>query len=400
MSELNIIYTLICCCAVLQIWLHVREIQYQQLQAQIYLHDGTHEYVISKTWFAIVDISLNALFTIFMLSMLFNNYVALVRSIWGFDSGYQWMVLVSVVMFQSAFQRIVTMGRLWMVDRRYGHSNISLRTFSIDTLIQAGLLLCVAGTLGLGAIYILRAGWIAGWPWLVLLWSGFMLVRSWIYPVLIAPIFNDYRSIEDGQFRNQINTLAQQAGMVIDEMVVMDGSRRSSHGNAQVTGLGAFRRVVLLDTLDEILSRDEMLAVIAHEFGHLHLHHMSVFRLYNFLLATILIGLFAVTAEFLGVNVGAGLAMLWLLIPSFTFIVKPITSALVRRFEYEADAFAKSCDYGTLLAGALRKLILSNGSPHTSEPLYSLVYQHHPTPKDRLVRLEPEVGIDLQVSIV
>jgi STE24 endopeptidase len=234
--------------------------------------------------------------------------------------------------------------------------------------------------------------WLSVW----LLWSGFSLLLMWLYPVVIAPLFNRFRPLDNPELRQRIERLVQMAGFTARGIFVVDGSRRSSHGNAYFTGLGRNKRIVFYDTLLQSLNHDEILAVLAHELGHFHHAHIKKRLLTMNVLSLAMLSLLAWLGQQpwfyagLGVDRPGGdmlLALFLLCGPLVGEFLQPVTMYLQRRDEYQADAFAAAHDYARQLSAALLKLYQDNATTLTPDPLYSIFHDSHPTALARIHQL-------------
>lgn len=392
---LSLAFGLVLAGLLLQLWLHGRELRYQQRRPD---RGRGRDYTRQRLRVTLLGLLVEGLCVLLLvagLDGLDRLWQAAGLSGWAL----QWVLPVTVLLLLAALRRALTLLRVWSVERRFGYSRQTLAGFLRDSLVQGGLLLACGAGLVAAALFLLGSGlesdwgsgwgggWSQGWPWLVLLWGGFVWARSWLYPVLIAPLFNSYRACDDAVLAHRVRAIARQAGVRLGALLVMDGSRRSSHGNAHVAGAGGSRRVVLLDTLHGILEREEIVAVVAHEVGHLGARHMLGFQLCTLLASSVWIGLFSLAAGLAELAPGEGLALLWLLSPSAALLVKPLFSRLIRGFEHQADAFAAACGYGDALACALVKLTRHNGAVTDSDPWFGLVYHSHPGLGERLRRL-------------
>ena len=208
-----------------------------------------------------------------------------------------------------------------------------------------------------------------------------------VFPRWIAPLFNRFTPLEDGDLRKRIEALIERCGFHAKGLFVMDGSRRSSHGNAYFTGFGAEKRIVFFDTLIDRLTAPEIEAVLAHELGHFARGHIPRLLAVRFALALVLLAILGwlyrepAFYEALGLgapHIGAALAGFALIIPVFTFPFQPLASLIARRQEFEADAFAAQHASAADLASALAKLYRDNAATLTPDPLHSLVYDSHP----------------------
>jgi STE24 endopeptidase len=238
--------------------------------------------------------------------------------------------------------------------------------------------------------------WLYAWA----VWSGFQLLMLVLYPSLIAPLFNKFTPLDDDSLKNRIEQLMQRVGFASQGLFVMDGSKRSAHGNAYFSGFGSAKRIVFFDTLLSRLAPQEIEAVLAHELGHFKLKHI-VKRIAV---------MFAVSLGFLamlgylkgqtwfytglgvepmlnGSNDAMALILFALALPVFTFLLSPLTSISSRKHEFEADAFASKHTNAQDLVSALVKLYEDNASTLTPDPLHSAFYDSHPPASVRIDRL-------------
>ena len=239
-----------------------------------------------------------------------------------------------------------------------------------------------------------------GTLWWVFVWAGwisFALFLTWVYPAFIAPWFNKFTPVEDGAVRDRIEGLLGRTGFASQGLFVMDGSRRSAHANAYFTGWGSKKRIVLYDTLCEMLSPVEIEAVLAHEIGHCR--HRHIWKRIAASAAYSLAGLFLLshlleTGWFfsgLGVSTpthAAGLLLFMWVAPVFTFPLNPLWSAWSRKHEYEADAYAIGQSPASALVDALVKMVDKNASTLTPDPIHSAYYDSHPPASLRIARIE------------
>lgn len=236
------------------------------------------------------------------------------------------------------------------------------------------------------------------WAWGVLV--AFILVATWIGPTFIAPLFNKFKPLEDGPLKEKIQALLVRCGFISQGLFVMDGSKRSAHGNAYFTGIGRAKRIVFFDTLIEKLTPEEIEAVLAHELGHFKKNHIRKRLVVTFitsLAGLALLGWLSTQAWFylgLGVmpemdgnNGGLALALFTLTLPVFTFFFVPIGSFFSRKHEFEADAFAAEKTNANDLVSALVKLYQDNAATLTPDPLYSAFYDSHPPAPIRIHHL-------------
>ncbi len=285
----------------------------------------------------------------------------------------------------------------FVVERRFGFSKMSVRLF-ISDLIKGTVLSLLIGTPALAAVlWLIQHGGEHFWLWTWLAWCSFSLLMVWAYPTLIAPRFNRFTPLADNDLLMRINQLLARCGFASDGVFVMDGSRRSSHGNAYFTGLGKSKRIVFFDTLLEQLEPEEIEAVLAHELGHFHHGHIRSRIALAFASSLLLLWLFAqllyLPDFYLGLGStemtpATGLLLFMLSMPVFTFILHPLSSMLSRRHEYQADDFAASHSNANALVSALTKLYRDNASTLTPDPLHSAFYDSHPPASLRIAHLQ------------
>jgi STE24 endopeptidase len=248
----------------------------------------------------------------------------------------------------------------------------------------------------LAVLWLMTAMGTRWWLYVWLFWLAFNLLVMLLYPTLIAPLFNKFSPLPDGDLKSRIESLLGRCGFTASGLFVMDGSKRSAHGNAYFTGLGAARRIVFFDTLIDKLAPPEVEAVLAHELGHFRRHHVwkriGVMSLVSLALLWLLGQLIAEPWFYQGLGVATGSTAMALILfsqalPAFIFPLTPVASGLSRRHEYEADAYAaRQADAGSLVA-ALVKLYRDNAATLTPDPLHSLFYDSHPPASLRIARL-------------
>jgi STE24 endopeptidase len=217
-----------------------------------------------------------------------------------------------------------------------------------------------------------------------------------VYPSFIAPLFNKFSPLHDEQLKTRIESLLTKCGFKSQGLFVMDGSTRSSHGNAYFTGFGASKRVVFFDTLLARLNTDEIESVLAHELGHFKHHHVikRIIMLFSvsFLGLALLGWLMQQTWFYNGLGVQNAsnymALMLFLLVsPVFLFLMRPVMASYSRKNEFEADAYAAKQASAKDLVSALVKLYRDNAATLTPDPLHSAFYDSHPPASLRIAKL-------------
>jgi len=291
--------------------------------------------------------------------------------------------------------------KAFVIDERFGFNKMTPLTFFTDLLKHVLVGLTLGVPLLLAALWLMQEAGTYWWLYLWLVWTGFNLLVLAIYPTFIAPMFNKFSPLTDESLRTRIENLLTKCGFKSQGLFVMDGSRRSSHGNAYFTGLGANKRVVFFDTLLERLAPEEIEAVLAHELGHFKHRHVVKRILLMFALSFVglaLLGWLKEAAWFyagLGVTTSSNymaLLLFMLVSPVFTFLLHPLLSLYARKNEFEADAYAAKNANASRLIEALVKLYRDNASTLTPDPLHSAFYDSHPPASIRISKLESQTS--------
>ncbi|MDH4402006.1 MAG: M48 family metallopeptidase [Burkholderiaceae bacterium] len=323
-----------------------------------------------------------------------------VSSLTTHDLFRQVLLIVVVSVLLGVLGLPFSIYRQFKLEAKFGFNRMTPGLFVSDTL--KGLLLgLVLGLPLLAAVLWLMAE--AGtywWLWAWGLWSGFNLLVLFIFPTWIAPFFNKFTPLTDETLASSIRALAQRCGFALNGLFVMDGSKRSAHGNAYFTGFGKARRIVFFDTLLARLTPDEIIAVLAHELGHFKHKHILKRLAFSFTGALIffaILGWIAQQSWFytdLGVipqlggrNDGMALLLFFMVIPVFTFAFTPLFSWFSRKDEFEADHFATQQSSAEQLVSALVKLVDDNASTLTPDPVHSAFYDSHPPVAIRIRQL-------------
>jgi STE24 endopeptidase len=313
---------------------------------------------------------------------------------------YELGLLAAFVLIGAAVDLPFEWWRTFRIEQQFGFNRSTWRLFVADLLKSA----LVAAVLGLPlaalVLWIMKStgGW--WWLWVWAAWTAFNLLILVIYPTVIAPLFNKFEPLRDENLATRVHTLMQRCGFAAKGLFVMDGSRRSAHGNAYFTGLGAAKRVVFFDTLLSALTPGEVEAVLAHELGHFKRRHVlkRMIAMFGLSLAGLaLLGWLAsrscfytalgVTPNLAAPNDALALLLFALALPVFGIFVSPLAALLSRRHEFEADAYACAQASGADLASALIKLHQDNASTLTPDPVYVRFYYSHPPAGERLAAL-------------
>ena len=364
-------------------------------------HQKAADYSIAKTKFALFIVLLNAAvligFTLMGgLQWLANGSLEIFGPGWR----YQLALVLVFALISGLIELPFDYFRQFVLEARFGFNRMSPNLFFADLLKSTVISLA----LGLGLVWITlilmeKSGdlwWLYAW----IVWCGFQLLMLVLVPLFIAPLFNKFKPLEDDSLRARIEGLMQRIGFASSGLFVMDGSRRSAHGNAYFSGFGASKRIVFFDTLLERLEPHEIEAVMAHELGHFKLKHI-VKRIAVMFAASLaflaMLGYLKTQAWFytgLGVepmmgasNDAMALLLFVLALPVFSFLFSPLTSLSSRKHEFEADAFAAKHTNSQDLVSALVKLYEDNASTLTPDPLHSAFYDSHPPATVRINRL-------------
>ena len=291
----------------------------------------------------------------------------------------------------------ISIYQTFVIEERYGFNRNTPKQFIKDQFIQLALMSAIGFPLLALILWVMDSIGSLWWLWAWAILMSFSLLMSWLFPTLIAPLFNKFTPLEDGDLKNRINQLLSRCGFHSKGIFIMDGSRRSGHGNAYFTGLGSNKRIVFFDTLVESLEDEELEAVLAHELGHFKCKHVI-----KMMIATSIISLISLAvlgwliAEpwfYSGLGVtepsnAAALMLFMLVSPAFTFFMQPISAYFQRKFEFEADDFASNNAQATKLISGLVKLYKENASTLTPDPLYSAFHYSHPPAAIRISHLE------------
>jgi STE24 endopeptidase len=321
---------------------------------------------------------------------------------WG-ALGYQVALLVAVSAIGSVIDLPFDLWRTFRIEQQFGFNRMTWGLWLKDALVGTAMGAAIGIPLVALVLWLMAAAGALWWLWTFAVLAGFTLLMQVLYPTVIAPLFNKFQPLDDethGPLKGRVQALMQRCGFQAQGLYVMDGSKRSAHANAYFTGFGASKRVVFFDTLLSRLSAEEIEAVLAHELGHFHHRHVPkrlVTVMGVWLASLALLGWLMNQPSFytgLGVqpnmtapNHGLALLLLTLAGPVFGFFITPITAAVSRRHEFEADAYASQQARAADLTSALLKLFEDNATTLTPDPLYVRFHYSHPPASERLAAL-------------
>lgn len=305
--------------------------------------------------------------------------------------------MLSFFLISSFLDLPLSWYKTFVLEQRFGFNRSTPGVFFSDLFKQTLLALAIGAPLLWGALWLMGNAGDYWWLKLWLAWMGFTFFMMWAYPAFIAPIFNKFTPLEDENLKARVEGLLSRCGFKSQGIFVMDGSKRSGHGNAYFTGLGSNKRIVFFDTLLKSLNEDQIEAVLAHELGHFRRRHVMKNMVVMALLSLIGLALLGWASAHSWFYTGLGVTMqtnaialilFMLVIPVFSFFLHPIMTAMSRKYEYEADDFAASVSSSQHLIDALVSLYQENASTLTPDPLVSAIYDSHPPATLRVAHLQ------------
>jgi STE24 endopeptidase len=396
--------------AALRLWLGARQIAHirahratvpEQFADRVSLaaHQKAADYCVAQIRFGrlalVVEIVLLLAFTL-------GGGLQALHALWSpyLDGLWYGVALIfSVTAISGVVDLPLSLYSRFVLEQRFGFNRMTLRLFMLDFAKQLLLGLIIGTPVLLAVLCLMARMGDAWWLYVWLFWCGFNLLILFVYPTWIAPLFNTFTPLEDEAMKTRIEALLARCGFSSSGLFVMDGSKRSAHGNAYFTGFGRSKRIVFFDTLLNRLEAREVEAVLAHELGHFAHRHivkrivlifgMTLFLLYvlgQLMNADWFYAGLGVTAESAR-NTAMALILFFQTIPVFAFLTTPLASLLSRRHEFEADRYAATHASAADLVKALVKLYEDNAATLTPDPLHSLFYDSHPPAAQRVTHL-------------
>ena len=373
-------------------------------QIDLAAHQKAADYTSTKTRFA-------------MLAALFDAVLLLAFTLGG---GIQWIadfclhsfaspiaqgmsLIVIVMMLSSLLETPFDLYRTFVIEARFGFNKMTLTLYLVDALKSILLGAVIGLPLLFGVLWMMERMGGNWWLYVWVVWVIFNLLLLFLYPSFIAPLFNKFQPLQDEGLKARIEALLNKCGFTASGLFVMDGSKRSNHGNAYFTGFGKTKRIVFFDTLLARLTPSEVEAVLAHELGHFKRRHIVKRIIFTFALSLGFLwilaqlmqadwfyaGLGVTPSTISGQTASTALALLlfFLILPVFSFLLHPLTSAYSRKHEFEADAYAAQQTNAHDLCSALVKMYQDNAATLTPDPLYSTFYDSHPPAMVRINKL-------------
>jgi STE24 endopeptidase len=362
-------------------------------------HQKAADYTVTRTRFGVIETLVDG--AVLLVLTLGGGLAALVAWTAGMSGGplvQDLALIVAVGMISGLVGLPFSYWQTFVIEARFGFNKTTLRLWLADLVKGVAVGAALGLPLAALVLWLMRAAGPLWWLWTWGVWIGFQFLVLALYPTVIAPLFNKFSPLPSGPARDRIEALLARCGFAARGLYVMDGSRRSSHGNAFFTGFGRARRIVFFDTLLERLAPDEIEAVLAHELGHYKRRHVIKRIVW---MAVVSLGFLALLAwlmaspwfyDGLGVpptmeRPGVALILFFLTLPVFTFLFGPLASLYSRRHEFEADAFAAEQASAVALVQALVKLYEDNAATLTPDPVHSAFYDSHPPAAVRIARL-------------
>jgi len=367
-------------------------------QIELAAHQKAADYTVASAavsrWDTLLDTAIALLLTV-------GGGIALVDRGWA-AAGlspvlHGTAVVLSITLLSSLLALPVSIWRTFGVEARFGFNRTTPRLFVGDLLKSLLVGLALGVPLLLAILFLMTSAGTLWWVYAWVVWVAFTVLVTWAWPTLIAPLFNKFTPLQDESLKQRTEALLRRCGFSSKGVYVMDGSRRSVHGNAYFTGVGRNKRIVFFDTLIERLQIAEIEAVLAHELGHFRLHHVRwriVLSLTLGLAGLALLGALARWPDFYAAfgidspSPHAALLLFMFVLPAFTFFLTPLGAWWSRKHEFEADEFAAEYSSASQLAEALVKLYRDNATTLTPDRLHSAFYDSHPPALVRISRLQ------------
>lgn len=365
-------------------------------------HQKAADYTAAKIQLGLAELGLDV---VLLLALTFGGILAALDGFWHaqFEEArlaHGLVLFASLGVISFVVSLPGSLYRTFVLEARFGFNKMTPALYLADLAKQLVLTIAIGGPLLLAVLWLMDAMGEQWWFYVWAVWLGFNLLVLLLYPTFIAPLFNKFSPLAEGEMKTRIEALLARCGFASSGLFVMDGSKRSAHGNAYFTGFGKAKRIVFFDTLLEKLAPGEVEAVLAHELGHYkHRHIVTRIVMMSFMSLALLWLLGQLIDQswfYAALNVGAGntaqsaamaLILFSLVLPVFSFPFSPLFSWLSRRHEFEADAYAAQQASRDDLITALVKLYRDNAATLTPDPLHSLFYDSHPPASIRIAHL-------------
>ena len=399
----------VACTAAVRFWLGARHMAHvganraavpAEFAGQISLeaHQRAADYTCAKTRLALISAAVEIAV---LLLLTFGGGLQWLRDVAasvlpaGIPRGLALILLVGLVM--TLVELPFSLYSTFRVEARFGFNKMTPALFWKDFFKGLALAAVLGLPLIAAVLWLMEKSGALWWLYAWLTWMGFNILLLAIYPVWIAPLFNKFKPMDNPAMKERIDQLLARCSFKVKGLMVMDGSVRSSHGNAYFTGFGQSKRIVFFDTLLERLSPSEVEAVLAHELGHFKRKHVIKRIVWTFAASFFFLWLLGYLLDQpwfyqgLGVTTASpamALILFFMVIPNFTFLLQPLSAMYSRKHEFEADQYAAQYASASDLVSALVKLYKDNASTLTPDPLHSMFYDSHPPAVTRIGRLQ------------
>jgi len=361
-------------------------------------HQKAADYTCAKSRLRMASIAVDA---VIVLVLTFGGGLQLLQNTaaaWVQQSIAQGLVLIALlVACLTAIETPFSYYRVFSVEERFGFNRMTRKLFFLDMVKSTLLAACFGLPLAAIVLWLMERAGVYWWIHVWVIWVVFNVFVVMIYPTWIAPLFNKFSPMQDPEIKSRVERLLERCGFKVKGLLVMDGSRRSAHGNAYFTGFGAAKRIVFFDTLLAALDPPEVEAVLAHELGHFKLRHVLKRLIWLFLTSLGFLALLGYVIQegwfYNSLNISTpsmaiALILFFIVVPYFTFALQPFLAMYSRKHEFEADEYAVSKASAGDLIAALIKLYKDNASTLTPDPLHSAFYDSHPPALARIARLQ------------
>lgn len=396
----------------IQFWLDKRQANYVQQHrgevpdafkqsVSLEAHQKAADYTIDKGKLGTVD---HIIGIVLLLLLTLGGGINLAFGIWdGFELSpliHGLAGMATIFLFMTLIEIPTGIYQTFVIEEKYGFNKSTPLQFVKDQFLQLALMAIIGLPILALILWVMDSigeyWWL--WAWAILMF--FSLLMSWLFPTVIAPLFNKFTPMEEGTLKDRIQGLLQRCGFNSQGIFIMDGSKRTSHGNAYFTGLGNNKRIVFFDNLVKSLDDEELEAVLAHELGHFRCKHVIKMLISSSIITLISFALLGWLINqqwfFTGLGVdqasnAAALLLFMLVSPVFSIFMQPISAYFQRKFEFEADDFASQHAQARKLISGLVKLYEENASTLTPDPLYSAFHYSHPPAAIRIAHLESKM---------
>ena len=370
-------------------------------RVELAAHQKAADYAAARSRYGRAGLAVEV---VLLLALTFGGGLQALHDFWSprVDGlAYGVALIFSLLAISGIVDLPLSLYRQFVIEEKFGFNRMTPGLFFTDLVKQTAVGAVIGTPVLLAVLWLMAQMGNLWWLYVWIFWCVFNLLILFIYPTWIAPLFNKFAPLEDAPLKARIEALLARCGFASSGLFIMDGSKRSSHGNAYFTGFGKTKRIVFFDTLIGRLQPTEIEAVLAHELGHFKHRHVVKRIVLMFVMALVFLATLGQLIDApwffngLGVQMGTpaqntvlALILFYLAVPVFTFLLTPLMSLLSRQNEFEADRYAAANASADDLVRALVKLYEDNASTLTPDPVHSLFYDSHPPAALRIIRLQ------------